>query len=119
MARLLRFVAWLVACAVISGAQCSASCLAAPCDKPAQHAAHQCHSSPEKRSPQCPLKQYQLNKTEPPVDLAKSFVAVRSALSLVQVAAFSIRESIATKLSHALAEPPGPPLLALLSKLRI
>jgi hypothetical protein len=119
MDRLLRLLAWLVACAVISAAQCSASCLAAPCDTPAPHPAHQCHSSPEKRSPKCPLRQYKLNKAEPPIDLAKAFVAVPAAFSPAQVAVASARAFIGAGLSYGLGAPPGRPLFRLFSELRI
>src|SRR5690242_20115182 len=115
MARLLRFIACLVACAVLSAAQCSASCLAAPCSKSAQSSAHQCHPSPEKRTPKCPLKQYQSNKAESSVDLTKSFVAVPAVFSPAQVAGRAIQVSLAALQSGALAAPPGPPLLTLLS----
>lgn len=121
MSRFLRLVACFVIFAIISAAQCSASCLAVPCDMyPVQHSAHQCHHpSPEKGSHKCPLKQYQLKKTEPAVDRANEVAAGAAELFLVHVAVDNRSESVCTRLACKLTPPPGPPLSTLSSKLQI
>jgi hypothetical protein len=118
MARLLPFVACLVTCAVISAAQCSAWCLAAPCDNLSQNSAHQCHPSPEKRSPKCPLNHFQLNKAESAVDLGQAFMAIPAHFPPAQVTTLRARESVVVRL-YERGAPPGAPLLTLLSELRI
>ena len=120
MSRFLRLVACFVIFAIISAAQCSASCVAIPCDTSVQHSAHQCHPSPGKGSHKCPLKQYQLKKTEPAVDVAKGFGAAAAGLFLTPVAVENGHGPVSTRPACRLASPPGLPLPKLfLSKLRI